>query len=180
MGKLAVINLSDDHVRRSRMAAILVHPRPPGSPTPKSVGDVVRHLGAMQAQNDASGLWSLGVRLPGSTATDVVGALEQREANRTWPMRSTVHFVPARDAHWMLATTGVRTLRASARRRAELGIDDSVAERAMDIMGQELTGGGRMSRSALLDAVASHGISMSGNVDAYDEREEGCRHSYST
>ena len=111
------------------MAALLLHARPPGSTTPQSVGDVVTHLGAMQSQDFASGLWSLGVRLPGSTATDVVAALEQREALRTWPMRGTVHLVPARDARWMLATTGVRTLRSSARRRAELGLDDSIIER---------------------------------------------------
>ncbi len=156
--------LSDDDVRRIRMAALLVHARTPGSATPQSVGEVVTHLGAMQAQDYASGLWSLGARLPGSTATDVVAALEQREAIRTWPMRGTIHLVPARDAHWMLATTGVRTLRVSARRRTELGIDDSVAQRAMDMMGQELTGGGRMSRSALLDAVARQGIPISNNA----------------
>lgn len=156
-----MINLSDDDVRRIRMAALLLHARPPGSATPQSVGDVVTHLGAMQAQDYASGLWSLGVRLPGSTATDVVAALEQREALRTWPMRGTVHLVPARDARWMLATTGVRTLRASARRRAELGLDDFITERAMEVMGQELAGGGRVSRSALLEALARQGIPIS-------------------
>ena len=156
--------LSDDDVRRIRMAALLVHGRPPGLASPQSVGEVVTHLGAMQAQDNASGMWSLGLRLLGSTVTDVTAALEQREALRTWPMRGTVHLVPARDARWMLATTGVRTLRARAGRRAELGLDDSVAERAMDVMGQELAGGGRMSRSALLDAVTRRDIPISGQL----------------
>ena len=146
------------------MAALLVHDGPPDSARPRSVAEVVTHLGAMQAQDNASGLWSLGLRLPGSTVTDVVTALEQREALRTWPMRGTVHLVPARDARWMLATTGVRTLRARAGRRAELGLDDSVADRALDAMGQELTGGVRMSRSALLDAVTQRGIPISGQL----------------
>ena len=156
--------LSDDDVRRMRMSALLVHGRPPGAPRPQSVSDVVTHLGAMQSQDTASGLWSLGLRLPGSTVTDVLAALEQREALRTWPMRGTVHLVPARDARWMLATTGVRTLHAGKGRRAELGLDDSVCERALDAMGQELVGGGRLSRSALLDAVTRRGIPTSGQL----------------
>ena len=60
----------------------------------------------MQAQDLASALWSLGLRLPGSTETDMLTALEQRQILRTWPMRGTIHLVPAEDAHWMLGPHG--------------------------------------------------------------------------
>ena len=114
--------LDADDVRRIRMAALLVNPRPSAVGTPASVGEVVTHLGAMQAQDNASGLWSLGVRLPGSKLADVTAALEEPQALRTWPMRGTVHLVPARDAHWMLACTGVRTLSGAAKRRETIGL----------------------------------------------------------
>ena len=55
---------------------------------------MVEWFGAMQAQDMASGLWSLALRLPGRTEADVQAALERREALRTWPMRGTVHLVP--------------------------------------------------------------------------------------
>ena len=72
----------------------------------------------------ASGLWSLGARLPGWTVADVSAALERREAIRTWPMRGTVHLVPPADAHWMLDLMGVRALAGAAARR-----DDDRPER---------------------------------------------------
>ena len=97
-----------DDVRRIRMAALLVNPRPGAAATPATVGGVVTHLGAMQAQDNASGLWSLGLRLPGSTLADVTAALEEPQALRTWPMRGTVHLVPARDATWMVALMAAR------------------------------------------------------------------------
>ena len=156
--------LAADDVRRIRMAALLVHARPASAPAPSTVGEVVTHFGAMQAQDNASGLWSLGLRLPGSTLADVSAALEEPQALRTWPMRGTVHLVPARDAHWMLATTGVRSLSGAARRRAQLGLDDAVADRAVALVGELLAGGGRLSRAQLLDALRERGVPIEGQL----------------
>jgi hypothetical protein len=156
--------LSDDDVRRIRMAALLVGPRPGAVGTPATVGDVVTHLGAMQAQDNASGLWSLGLRLPGSTLADVTAALEEPQALRTWPMRGTVHLVPARDAHWMLECTGVRTLSGAAKRRAYLGLSDEVAERAVEVVGETLSGGRRLSRAALLEELRAAGLPIEGQL----------------
>ena len=99
-------SISPERVRALRMAALLIAPRPSSAPAPSTVDGIVTHLGAMQAQDNASGLWSLGLRLGGATQAEVVAALERREALRTWPMRGTVHLVPARDAHWMLDVIG--------------------------------------------------------------------------
>ena len=153
-----------DDVRRIRMAALLVNPRPGAADTPATVGGVVTHLGAMQAQDNASGLWSLGLRLPGSTLADVTAALEEPQALRTWPMRGTVHLVPARDAHWMLACTGVRTLSGAAKRRATIGLTDDVAERAVEKIGETLSGGRRLSRASLLDELRAAGLPLEGQI----------------
>ena len=156
--------LGADDVRRIRMAALLVDERPAAAGTPATVGDVVTHLGAMQAQDNASGLWSLGVRLPGSTLADVTAALEEPQALRTWPMRGTVHLVPARDAHWMLACTGVRTLSGAAKRRETIGLSDDIARRAVEKVGEVLSGGRRLSRAALLDALRDAGLPIEGQI----------------
>lgn len=127
-----------------------------------SVAGVVTWFGAMQAQDYASGLWSLGARLPSTTRTQVEDALERREALRTWPMRGTIHLVPSADARWMLEVLGARSLAAAARRRAQLGLDVATAERAVDVLGTVLAGGGRLTRAECLAALGEAGISAAG------------------
>lgn len=143
-----------------RMTSLLLRPHPVARPG--SVADVVEWFGAMQAQDVASGEWSLGVRLPGRPQADVRAALERREALRTWPMRGTVHLVPARDAHWMLAVTGVRTLAGAATRRAQLGLSETDAERAVDVLGDALAGGGRLTRAECLATLNAAGLDTTG------------------
>ncbi|WP_446220733.1 winged helix DNA-binding domain-containing protein [Micromonospora sp. IBHARD004] len=143
-----------------RMTSLLLRPHP--TARPDDVAGVVEWFGAMQAQDAASGMWSLGVRLPGRTLADVRAALERREALRTWPMRGTVHLVPARDARWMLAVTGVRTLAGAAARRAVLGLTEAEADRAADALGAALAGGGRLTRAQCLATVTAAGIDTAG------------------
>ncbi|WFE52940.1 winged helix DNA-binding domain-containing protein [Micromonospora sp. WMMD1155] len=143
-----------------RMTSLLLRPHP--SIRPGGVADVVRWFGAMQAQDLASGLWSLGARLPGQSVADVQAALERREALRTWPMRGTVHLVPPADARWMLELTGVRSLSGSATRRARLGLTEADEGRAMDVLGAALTGGGRLTRAQCLATLREAGIGTDG------------------
>ncbi|MEH0972041.1 winged helix DNA-binding domain-containing protein [Micromonospora sp. CPCC 205546] len=139
-----------------RMTSLLLRPHPTARPT--GVADVVRWFGAMQAQDLASGMWSLGARLPALGHADVHAALERREALRTWPMRGTVHLVPPRDARWMLELTGVRSLAGAATRRAQLGLAEADAARALDVLGGALAGGGRLTRAHCLAALRTAGI----------------------
>ncbi len=153
-----------------RMASLLLRgPGDPGGPDSPPTGRrdvawVVTWLGAMQAQDAGSAMWSLGVRLPDLTADDVQAALERREALRTWPMRGTVHLVPPRDARWMLAVLGSRTLAGAAARRARLGLSDETADRAVDVLGQALAGGGRLTRAQCLEVLSGAGIPITGQL----------------
>jgi hypothetical protein len=142
-----------------RMASLLLVPGDDRRPT--DVAGVVAWFGAMQAQDLGSAEWSLGVRLPGFTAADVRAALERREALRTWPMRGTVHLVPARDARWMLELTGVRALAGAAARRATLGLTEELADRAVDALATALAGG-RRTRSECMEVLAAAGIPAAG------------------
>ncbi|WP_189331872.1 winged helix DNA-binding domain-containing protein [Actinoplanes ianthinogenes] len=136
------------------------------------LGDVVRDsvlgitewFGAMQAQDLNSVLWSLGARLPGRTREEIVAETERRDVIRTWPMRGTVHLIPSADAHWMLELTGVRMLAGAAKRREMLGLSESDADKAADILGAALTGGGRLTRSACVAAINEGGVAVSGQL----------------
>ncbi|MFN3865682.1 MAG: winged helix DNA-binding domain-containing protein [Demequina sp.] len=152
--------LTDSNVRALRMSALLLS----GGHPHGSVGDVVTWMGAMQAQDLASGLWSLGIRLPGLTEVDVTQALERREALRTWPMRGTVHLVPSRDAKWMLDLMSAKPLAGAASRREYLGITEDTVERANAALEGALRGGKRLSRSECLQAVADAGVPTPGQV----------------
>ncbi|MFF0467658.1 winged helix DNA-binding domain-containing protein [Micromonospora zamorensis] len=143
-----------------RMTSLLLRPHP--SIRPGDVAEVVQWFGAMQAQDLASGLWSLGARLPGQSVADVRAALERREALRTWPMRGTVHLVPPADARWMLELTGVRSLAGAATRRAQLGLTETDADRAVDVLGSAMAGGGRLTRAQCLAALRAAGVGTDG------------------
>lgn len=157
-----MMELTRAQVLRLRMTGLLLRSGPAGAGRPSGVAEVVTWLGAMQAQDLASGLWSFGVRLPGHTAADITAALERREALRTWPMRGTIHFVPSRDARWMVALMGERALRSAARRREDLGLTEQSVAHAMDLLGAALTGGGRLTRSQCLALLADKGFDTTG------------------
>jgi Winged helix DNA-binding domain len=155
-----VAELTRQRALAMRMASLLLRERSGGRPV--DVAGVVSWLGAMQAQDLASGLWSFGVRLPRFTLDDVTAALERREAVRTWPMRGTVHFVPPRDVHWMLELMGSRALAGAARRRASLGLGEQAADRAVEVLGTALSGGGRLTRAQCMAVLADNGIDTAG------------------
>jgi hypothetical protein len=161
------MELSSADVLALRMVSLLLAARPEGyggEPAPADVAGVVTWFGAMQAQDINSAAWSFGVRLPGVTTADLDEAFERREAIRTWPMRGTVHYVPPRDAHWMLGLMGSRALAGAAKRRAMLGLDDAIAEAAVDVLGTALAGGKRLTRAHCLDAMRDAGIEVSGQL----------------
>jgi hypothetical protein len=73
-------------------------------------------------------------------------------------MRGTIHFVPARDAAWMLSLGAARRLAVDAPRRSELGLDAEVLDRSERILRQELHGGGAVARPLVLHHLERAGI----------------------
>ena len=63
----------------------------------RGVTEVTDRLLALQAQDYAAAKWALGVRAPGTTLADVDAAINSGRIVRSWPMRGTLHFVPAAD-----------------------------------------------------------------------------------
>ncbi|WP_221329963.1 winged helix DNA-binding domain-containing protein [Actinoplanes sp. L3-i22] len=135
-----------------------------GDISEKSVIGVTTWFGAMQAQDLNSVLWSLGTRLPGRTLPEIVAATEERDVVRTWPMRGTVHLIPSADAHWMLDLTGVRALAGAEKRRAMLGLSGADADKAAEILGAALAGGGRKTRSDCVATLNEGGVQVSGQL----------------
>ena len=66
-------------------------------PQAKSPAELIRWLGALQAQDYPAASWAIGLRLVGAGVSDVEEAVASRAIVRTWPMRGTLHLVPAED-----------------------------------------------------------------------------------
>lgn len=151
-------------VARLRLAAQrLVGPREP------TAADAVRWMTAMQAQDYPGALASVMLRTESADAPEggapegdgpddgeatdhrgVRAALDTGAVVRSWPMRGTLHLVPAEDLGWMLALTSDRLLTGAARRREQLGIDEAMLGRATTLAVEALNGGRSIRRAELM------------------------------
>jgi Winged helix DNA-binding domain len=131
------------------------------TPRFSSVLELVRWMGAVQAQDYRGGIWATGLRLDGVDAARVEAAIAARQIVRTWPMRGTLHFVPAEDARWMLDLLASRVDAGAAGRYLALGLDKAAFTRGERLIVRALEGGRSLTRPeayALLErgGVAPH------------------------
>jgi len=124
--------------------------------------EVVRRLGALQAQDYNQSLWAIGSRLRHATAAGVERAIEQREIVRTWLMRGTIHFAPPEDVRWLLGLVVPRLEAAEARRCEQLGLTEAHFARCADLLSAELSGDRRLTRPAVMRLFEQEGIETSG------------------
>lgn len=124
--------------------------------------EVVERMLAVQGQDYAAVKWAIGLRAPGTTEADVDAAINSGEIVRSWPMRGTLHFVPAVQLNWMLQLTAPRILAGTRTRQAQLELDQSVIEQARTLVREKLTGGGELSRAEFLELLERKGIATAG------------------
>lgn len=125
-------------------------------------GDVVRRMGAVQAQDYLGSLWAVGLRTRGATEGVVERAIADRSVVRTWPMRGTLHFVAASDVRWMLGLLTPRVVARSAGRYRQLELDERTFARSGDVLTRALRGGRSLTRNALYGVLESARIPVKG------------------
>ena len=151
--------LTENEVRSLRMRSQRLAGR-----RPTNVLDVVRGLGAVQAQETQAARLAVRARSEGLDMAAVTRACnEQRAVVRTWLMRGTLHMVPAEDVGWMVRLLGASLTAGDRRRRLQLGLTDEVCERALPAIREILAGGGRgmphpYTRAELVRALADLGV----------------------
>jgi len=122
----------------------------------------VAWMGALQAQEYHQGVWAVGLRTAAGRLAEVERATAEGKIVRTWPMRGTLHFVPAEDAGWMTAISAGRMLAGARTRQRQLGLDAAALEGAMRVFDEALRGGRLETRSALMERLEQAGISTEG------------------
>jgi hypothetical protein len=134
-----------------------------GGPAAGDPAAVVVHFGAVQAQEYGQALWAVGLRCAGATAAGIEAAIDRGDILRTWPMRGTIHLVPAPDARWMLELLAGRRVKTMAGVYAKIGLTPEVLHRAAAAVTAALSGRRHLRRRDLYDLLTEAGLNCSGS-----------------
>jgi hypothetical protein len=129
---------------------------------PASPVEVVRLLGAVQAQDYPAAKWALGQRTAGTTDTELDRLFNEGCILRTHVMRSTWHFVLPEDVRWLLDLTGPRVRRSMAGQIRQHGSDDREVARATAVLCEALARGRFLTRRELREVLSGAGIAPDG------------------
>lgn len=120
--------------------------------------EVVERAVALQGQDLPAVLRAIAIRsAPGTTVADVRAAFDRGELVRSWPMRGTLFATTPTLLAAILAHSSERTHRSTATRRAALGIDDAVLDRAREALSDALSER-MLTRADALAALESAGV----------------------
>jgi hypothetical protein len=136
-----------------RLAANGLEPRIRGG-----VGDVVRRLCGVQAQDAAAARLAIRARTEGLIAADVDAA---PDVVRTWGWRGTLHLLAREDVTWVHSLVAERANRSVASRWRTLGLDDSIYARARAAIVERLASG-PATRAELREELEAAGVDASG------------------
>ena len=123
-----------------------------------NAADIVRWLGAVQAQDYGGAAWALGQRLEGATAEAIDKALAAGDIIRTHVMRPTWHFVTPEDVRWMLELTAKRIRIHTATRLRFMELNDAIFTKCTKIITRLLEGGKQMARTEIAAALKQGGV----------------------
>ena len=119
----------------------LIHQRLAGDQFDEVV-DVVRWLGAVQAQEFAEAMWSLAERTRACGHADVEAAFDRGDVIRTHALRPTWHFLANEDVRWLLRLTRPRVHALNGYMYRTLDLDADVLQRGQTVLAQSLSAHG--------------------------------------
>lgn len=124
--------------------------------------DVVRWMGAVQAQDYAGATWALALRASGADRATIDALFAAGAILRTHVMRPTWHFVMPEDIRWMLALTGARVSAQNASYDRKLELGGAVYARSNALLAAALEGGRHRTRTELAAVLEAAGIAARG------------------
>ncbi len=117
--------------------------------------EVVRSLGALQAQAYKDALWAVGLRCKDTTQSEVEDAIAKKRIIRTWSMRGTWHFVPPLEVKWMLSLYPDEPIPSYQRRN---GLTDQILERGLDTIHHAFEDNGQLTYREIGNILSKSGI----------------------
>lgn len=129
----------------------------------KTPGEVIAHMGAMQAQDFIMAKWALGVRLPGSTNHMIEEAFDSGDIIRIHTLRPTWHFVAKDDVRKLLQISAARILASMRSRDKQLELTESIFSKSNAIIEKALQGGQQLTRDEIAASLQKDGIRTDDN-----------------
>jgi hypothetical protein len=126
--------------------------------------DVVRWLGAVQAQDFYGAKWALALRMRKATDAVVEEAFNEGQILRTHLLRPTWHFVAPDDIRWLLQLTGPRINVRCGPNYRKYELDNATLKRSNKALAKALQGGKHLTRSALKKVLNQVGIAADDTV----------------
>jgi hypothetical protein len=124
--------------------------------------EVVRHLGAVQAQDYGGAKWAVAQRTRRATEAELDRLYDEGAILRTHVLRPTWHFVLPEDIRWLLELTGPRIRQGLSGRLRQLGIDEATVAGASNAFARALAGGRHLTRVQLDSVLRAAGIAPDG------------------
>lgn len=119
-------------------------------PKLNSAKEVVKWMGAMQAQDFNMSQWAVGVRMLNASESIINSAIDNAEIIRTHALRPTWHFVSSDDVYWMLELSAPRIRTAMKSRDKELGLTESIFKKSSKILQTILEGNNHLTREEII------------------------------
>lgn len=124
--------------------------------------EAVRWFGAVQAQEYQPSLWAVGQRLANAASEDTVKrAILDHKIVRTWPMRGTIHYIPAEDAAWMLRLTARRVNQKFMWYLTKIGLTEDHLKASRTVLERILAGSKPLMRKEIYAELEAAGIPTS-------------------
>ena len=131
---------------------------------PATGPEVVRWLGAVQAQDYAAAKWAVGQRAGALTSATLDDELAAGTILRTHVLRPTWHLVTPADIRWMLELTAPRIRSLMAYGNRQSGLNHATFARAEGVILEALVGGRQLTRSELGAVLLRAGIETAGSA----------------
>jgi hypothetical protein len=111
--------------------------------------EIVKHLGAMQAQDYAMAKWAIGSRCD-ATEREIEEAINSGKIIRTHILRPTWHFVAAEDIYWMLDVSGPQVKRIILAETKKYGCDEMQFDKINSAIVKLLGGNNHLTREEII------------------------------
>lgn len=126
----------------------------------KKPADVVRWLGAVQAQDFNGAKWALALRMHNATDAVIEKAFNEGEILRTHLMRPTWHFVAPDDIRWLLQLTAPRVNIKAGPYYRKYELDAATFKRSHKALTKALQGGKHLTRRDLKTVLNHTGVKV--------------------
>ena len=126
--------------------------------------EVVRWLGAVQAQDFGAAKWAIAQRTQNATNESIEQDFNDGKVIRTHVMRPTWHFVSPEDIRWLLELTAPRVNIASGSAYRRFELNEHVFKQTNKVLARALRGGKHLTRRSLKNLLNESGVAADNSI----------------